>query len=312
MKINKRDTISFSLALILNIIIVLLIPEYKIEDVKDKKLKVGLVALEKEKTSSKEKKTTPAKKPVNKSEKFEKSKTAEKKDKSQTEKEISVPKKEEVKKEKSLSLEDVSKTIKAPSLNVINTVGMKPRKSNDVVSGAIPAMKKEIKFEREDKVGIKTDDIKFNDNLALDKEKRDTEINNIAIENNGNLLNDLDKEISTESIKVDEGKVEGLPSGYKLGVDDGDIIARWDSANQEPQYPESAQLRGLQGSVRVKLDVNEKGEVVNLIIDKGSGVPEINSAIEKIGRTWKIYLSKHGLSIKGRVILDYTFKLKGN
>lgn len=80
MKINKRDTFSFSLALILNIIIVLLIPEYKIEDVKDKKLKVGLVALEKEKTSSKEKKkTTSAKKPVNKSEKFEKPKTAEKK-----------------------------------------------------------------------------------------------------------------------------------------------------------------------------------------------------------------------------------------
>lgn len=56
MSINKRDALSFSLALIINIIIVLLIPEYKIEDVKDKKLKVGLVALEKEKTSSKEKK----------------------------------------------------------------------------------------------------------------------------------------------------------------------------------------------------------------------------------------------------------------
>lgn len=293
MSINKRDALSFSLALIINIIIVLLIPEYKIEDVKDKKLKVGLVALEKEKTSSKEKKkVVPAKKP------------AEKKEEKPQSTDIPVPKKEEVKKEKSLSLDSVSKTIKAPSLNVINTINPNKRKSNDVLADAVPALKKEIKFEREDKTGMKTAEIEFNDSLALDKEKRDTATDSITIEKN--------EEISLESIRVDQGKVEGLPSGYKLGVDDGDIIARWDSTNQEPKYPESAQLRGLQGSVRVKLDVNEKGEVTNLIIDKGSGVPEINSAIEAIGRTWKIYLSKHGLSIKGRVILDYTFKLKGN
>ena len=153
-------------------------------------------------------------------------------------------------------------------------------------------------------MGMKLEKVDFNDSLALDKEKKDLESDNITIEK--------DENIAFESIQVDEGKVKGLPSGYRLGVADGDIIARWDSANQEPKYPESAQLRGLQGSVRVKLDVNEKGEVTNLIIDKGSGVPEINTAIEAIGRTWKIYLSKHGLSIKGRVILDYTFKLKGN
>ena len=66
--VTKRDKLSFSLALLLNLVIVLLLPEYKIEDVKDKKLKVGLVALEKEKTSSKEKKKTfPAKKKTEKS-----------------------------------------------------------------------------------------------------------------------------------------------------------------------------------------------------------------------------------------------------
>ncbi len=293
MSMNKRDTFSFSLALIINLIIILLIPEYKIEDVKDRKLKVGLVALEKEKVSSKEKKKSiPAKKP------------AEKKDIVKKNTQVPVPKKEEVKKEKSLSLESVSKTIKAPTLNVINTVSMKQKKNNDLPENALKASKKELKFEREDKIGIKTDNLEFNDDLALDKITRDAEDNNISIDKN--------EEISFESIKVEEGKVEGLPSGYKLGVTDGDIIARWDSGNQEPKYPESAQLKGLQGSVRVKIDVNEKGEVVNLIIDKGSGVPEINSAIESIGRTWKIYLSKHGLSIKGRVILDYTFKLRGN
>lgn len=291
--VTKRDKLSFSLALLLNLIIVLLLPEYKIEDVKDKKLKVGLVALEKEKTSSKEKKKT-----------FPAKKKTEKQNKEQTNKELPVPKKEEIKKEKSLSLESVSKTIKSPVMNVVSTVNINNREITDFNENGIPALKKEIKFEREDKMGMKLEKVETNDSIIFDRERKELENDNITIEK--------DEEISFESIKVDEGKVEGLPSGYRLGVDDGDIIARWDSTNQEPIYPESAQLRGLQGSVRVKLDVNEKGEVTNLIIDKGSGVPEINTAIEAIGRTWKIYLSKHGLSIKGRVILDYTFRLKGN
>ena len=293
MNINKRDKLSFFLALLINIVIVLLIPGYRIEDIKEGKLKVGLVALEKEKVYSKEqKKTVSAKKPVQKKEPVKKNT------------EIPTPKKEEIKKEKSLSLASVLKTIKAPSINIMNTKSLSTKKSNDLLSDALKGTKKEIKFEREEKLGMRTENIEFNDTLALDKTIQDRD--------NENMFIDDSEDIVIESIKTDEGQVEGLPSGYKLGVSDGDIIARWDSGNQEPKYPESAQLKGLQGSVRVKIDVNEKGEVVNLIIDKGSGVPEINSAIEAIGRTWKIYLSKHGLSIKGRVVLDYTFKLKGD
>lgn len=293
MNINKRDKLSFFLALLINIVIVLFIPGYKIEDIKEGKLKVGLVALEKEKVYSKEqKKIVSAKKPVQKKEPVKKNT------------EIPTPKKEEIKKEKSLSLASVSKTIKAPSINIMNTKSLSTKKSNDLLSDALKGTKKEIKFEREEKLGMRTENIEFNDTLALDKTIQDRD--------NENMFIDDSEDIVIESIKTDEGQVEGLPSGYKLGVSDGDIIARWDSGNQEPKYPESAQLKGLQGSVRVKIDVNEKGEVVNLIIDKGSGVPEINSAIEAIGRTWKIYLSKHGLSIKGRVVLDYTFKLKGD
>ena len=293
MNINKRDKLSFFLALLINIVIVLLIPGYKIEDIKEGKLKVGLVALEKEKVYSKEqKKTVSAKKPVQKKEPVKKNT------------EIPPPKKQEIKQEKSLSLASVSKAIKAPSINIMNTKSLSTKKSNDLLSDALKGTKKEIKFEREEKLGMRTENIEFNDTLALDKTIQDRD--------NENMFIDDSEDIVIESIKTDEGQVEGLPSGYKLGVSDGDIIARWDSGNQEPKYPESAQLKGLQGSVRVKIDVNEKGEVVNLIIDKGSGVPEINSAIEAIGRTWKIYLSKHGLSIKGRVVLDYTFKLKGD
>ena len=246
MNINKRDKLSFFLALLINIVIVLLIPGYKIEDIKEGKLKVGLVALEKEKVYSKEqKKTVSAKKPVQKKEPVKKNT------------EIPTPKKEEIKKEKSLSLTSVSKTIKAPSINIMNTKSLSTKKSNDLLSDALKGTKKEIKFEREEKLGMRTENIEFNDTFALDKTIQDRD--------NENMFIDDSEDIVIESIKTDEGQVEGLPSGYKLGVSDGDIIARWDSGNQEPKYPESAQLKGLQGSVRVKIDVNEKGEVVNLI-----------------------------------------------
>ena len=120
--VTKRDKLSFSLALILNIVIVLLMPEYKIEDVKDKKLKVGLVALEKEKTSSKEKKKTVSVK-----------KQTDKKDREEKKKEIPVSKKEEVKKQKSLSLESVSKTIKSPVMNVMSTVNPNSREKKVIL-----------------------------------------------------------------------------------------------------------------------------------------------------------------------------------
>ena len=58
------------------------------------------------------------------------------------------------------------------------------------------------------------------------------------------------------------------------------------------------------------MNIDEYGNVKSLKLEKGSGVPEINNAIEKVGRTWKIYLSKNGLNVQGDVILEYNFILK--
>ena len=53
MGIKKNDFLSFIVASALNIGLILILPSLQTEDVGDKKLKVGLVALEKEKTYSK-------------------------------------------------------------------------------------------------------------------------------------------------------------------------------------------------------------------------------------------------------------------
>lgn len=108
------------------------------------------------------------------------------------------------------------------------------------------------------------------------------------------------------------GGVQGIPSGYKLGAADGDIDAKWNPSNRNPQYPQSAQLKGLNGTVRLRLTIDEYGNVLNVVFDKGSGVPEINLAIEQVARTWKINLTKKGKTVYGDVILEYNFKLTGN
>lgn len=292
MGIKKNDFLSFIVASALNIGLILILPSLQTEDVGDKKLKVGLVALEKEKTYSKaNNKTLPAKEKT------------EKKEIVKTTTDKVVENKVEVKKEKNLSLVELSKSIQALSFEIISTQKEKTFKKNNQLENAAMSYKKELKYEREDNPGLEKEKSVFSDSKIIDKIMSNTEDENLTLNS--------DKNLSFENIKVDKGRVEGLPSGYKLGLEDGDIIARWDSSNKEPVYPEKAELRGLQGTVKVRLDVNEKGEVLSLTIIKGSGVPEINRAIENIGRTWKIYLSKHGLRIKGKVILDYTFKLKG-
>lgn len=107
-------------------------------------------------------------------------------------------------------------------------------------------------------------------------------------------------------------KTEGTPSGYKLGAVDGDIVATWDPKNKEPIYPKSAQLRGLNGSVKLRLNIDEYGNIKKIDFQKGSGVPEINLSIEKVARTWKIYLKKNLVVVKGEVILEYNFKLNAS
>ena len=134
-----------------------------------------------------------------------------------------------------------------------------------------------------------------------------------------NILNKKNIQVPKKNI-VNSNKIEktltfngdGAPSGYKLGSTDGDIIATWDPNNQEPVYPESAQLKGLNGTVKLKLNIDEYGNIKNINFQKGSGVPEINLSIEKVARTWKIYLKKNSVVVKGEVILEYSFKLTGN
>lgn len=291
---KKEDGISFILSVIINIIILLFIPKLSnITKVENKKIKVGLIVYEsKLKTKLPEKKNSNVVKAKNNEKKGEENKNIQ-------------PKKGEQKKEnnkKISALSDLDKNIETLNTEISPPI-LFPKETGkikkvDVVRGNNNSKEDKINLEGEN-IGLTLDKVE-----GKDEEKLSTNEDMI-------IYTPDEEDIKIDKILNIKAKTEGLPSGYKLGTDDGDIIARWDSSNKEPIYPETAQLKGLFGSVKLRLTIDEKGNVKDFKLEKGSGVPEINNAIEEIARTWKIYLSKNGLNVKGDVVLEYNFVLQG-
>ena len=308
---KKVDYISFGISIFLNLLILLLIPGLSVENMVDKKIKVGLVSYDNNSRMKIE-----GTKNTNSKTKNLKSEIKKKKEKIETQvKKESVVKKEpttQVKAKeppKKPTLSDIAKSISGPEIDVLSGI-------NDISHPVTKEKAKTIpKKQLENKQGIISKDNFVDEELELGSEA-DMTIQGkeqFLVDEGGKLAfnSEEGKDLEFERLLKVDGDVEGLPSGYRLGTEDGNIVARWDNTNQEPVYPESAQLRGLHGTVKIRMNIDEKGNVNSLILEKGSGVPEINSAIEEIGRTWKIYLSKNGMNVRGDVILEYNFTLRG-
>lgn len=283
---KKVEFSAATLSIMINIILILILPGIKIEDAGVKKIQVGLIALEKKQQAQVKPKPAPTPK------KQEVKKPEVKAPKPQ-------PKPEPVK-----NFETLAKSIEAPKLDPRSMVSKSTR-----TQPSAPRIQEEKKLEtRENKQEINNQEYKFStDNVVV--ENLEIPLDNPEI--SSVETSDSSSELVFEKIFNEKASIEGLPSGYKIGVEDGDMMARWENSNREPAYPESAQLRGQQGTVIIRLSLDERGSVTSLSFEKGSGVPEINTAIEEIARTWKIYLSKNGLGIRGNVVLEYNFKLRG-
>lgn len=309
---KKTDYISLALSVIINLLILFVIPGLSVETIVDKKIKVGLVAYDNNKnmrmegrknsnTKTKNMTTDSKKEKQNKvTKEIKKESTIQKNTSAQVKKQTPV-----VKEKKKPTLSDLAKNISGPEIDVLSSI------SNPVVAKKTKSKTEPKKFEtiKEDL----TDGGMVKENIDISKESADLKEKQFMTAEEGKLAFNSEEgnDLEFERILKAEGDTEGLPSGYRLGTEDGNIVARWDNSNMEPVYPESAQLRGLHGTVKIRMNIDEYGNVTSLFLEKGSGVPEINSAIEEIGRTWKIYLSKNGMNVKGDVILEYNFTLKG-
>lgn len=306
---KKDDGISILLSIVINLIIVLLIPGLSADKIENKKIKVGLVAYEnKNRTKLEGNKNSNSGEKKNTQVLLKKSEPPKKKVEAQKVEKPVEKKQNEVKKQSNqvdlTLLNSIANSIDTPKVDVLST----PNSTQFREVQKLETPKKE--FSQRGEV-ISSEAI--NKNINLSKELISAENEKLELKDEDRIAfnPEVGKDDSFDRILQVTGETEGLPSGYKLGTEDGDIVARWDSSNKEPVYPESAQLKGLHGSVKIRMSIDENGNVKKLLLEKGSGVPEINNAIEEVGRTWKIYLSKNGLSVKGDVILEYNFTLKG-
>lgn len=298
---QNNDLKIFIASVIINLLILFLIPGIKIDEIVDKKLKVGLVSLEKntKRTTTKlepKKKVTPVKE-----EKKEEKKVVKK------EESKPVEEKQEIKETKKLSLDDLAKSISKRETEFLAIDKPSTREINSDLKNELLNKKDLQEAEKKSSINPTKDITISKDDTILDKSvdyQLDESSKDLAFQGEG------EEELGFKTM-VEKNGADGLPSGYRLGVEDGDVVAKWDQGNREPRYPEAAQLRGMQGKVLLKIQIDETGKVTSVFIEKGSGVPEINMAIEEIARTWKIYLTKNGLNIKGNVNLEYSFKLLG-
>jgi len=78
----------------------------------------------------------------------------------------------------------------------------------------------------------------------------------------------------------------------------------------EPKYPEMARKAGIEGIVVLELDINEKGQVINIKVVRSGGFGFDQSAIEAIKKTKFSPALKYGKPVPIRVRLPVKFELQ--
>lgn len=301
---KKNDLQSLILSIVINVIIILLLPGIKLPMEDEGKISVGLIQFKEE-----NKKVTP-KKPE---------KTEEVKPEEKPQPPVAVePEKPVEEAPKEVQQEVVKETpkkvpvpdaIPVPEIDVETLVSTLPQERRRPV---IQEEKREERVFEKEETRSEKQEIR-----GADLQKKEiAQIDAAPIISEGEPQKIVAKASSAEGesdlaipLAEETDKLEGLPQGVKdIGSPDGNITGRWDPGNVLPRYPESAELKGQTGTVRLRVYVEENGSV-NKVEMIGSGVPELNRSIEEVARTWKIYLTKNGQRIYGNVTLEIPFRL---
>lgn len=102
----------------------------------------------------------------------------------------------------------------------------------------------------------------------------------------------------------------GLVSGSKMGNSSDGRVVDWNAKNKSPEFPQAAKSSGKHGKLKIKLKVDKMGNVLSFVIVEGSGVPEIDAAVERVAGTWRVKLMKNGKPVNGSFYLNYNFDFK--
>ena len=317
---KKSDYICLFLSIVINIGIVLALAIFSKdtqEIIDAEQIKIGLVAVENDaSTKFKGKKNVDAKKQNLDADSIEKKEEKTEKPEKPTEKKV-----EEIKTEKT-----VEKITEKPEKKAAEKPAEKPKEKTPEKPKEKPIEKKVEKLaEKGEKVVEKKDEKKA-------PEKPTTKENSKKSSSEKPSLADLKKQISGSQPKTSNGGYSptedpdgeevvdrvlqnvtysnGLVSGSKMGNSSDGRVVDWNAKNKAPEFPQAAKSSGKHGKLKIKLKVDKMGNVLSFVIVEGSGVPEIDAAVERVIGTWRVKLMKNGKPVNGTFYLNYNFDFK--
>ena len=317
---KKNDYICLFLSIIINIGIILALTVFSkdTQEILDaEQIKIGLVAVENDaSTKFKGKKNVDAKKQNLDADSIEKKEEKTEKPEKPTEKKV-----EEIKTEKT-----VEKITEKPEKKAAEKPAEKPKEKTPEKPKEKPIEKKVEKLaEKGEKVVEKKDEKKA-------PEKLTTKENSKKSSSEKPSLADLKKQISGSQPKTSNGGYSptadpdgeevvdrvlqnvtysnGLVSGSKMGNSSDGRVVDWNAKNKAPEFPQAAKSSGKHGKLKIKLKVDKMGNVLSFVIVEGSGVPEIDAAVERVVGTWRVKLMKNGKPVNGTFYLNYNFDFK--
>ena len=310
---KKNDFICLFLSIIINIGIILALAVFSKdtqEIIDAEQIKIGLVAVESDaSTKFRGEKNVDAKKQNLDADSIEKKEEKTKKPENPTENKV-----EEIKTEK--TVEKI--TEKTEKKEVEKPTEKTPEKQRE------KSLEKEKPAEKGKKVVEKKENPKKNSSESSNSKGTSKQ--------EKPSLADLKKQISGSQPKTSNGGYSptedpdgeevvdrvlqnvtysnGLVSGSKMGNSSDGRIVDWNAKNKAPEFPQSAKSSGKHGKLKIKLKVDKMGNVLSFVIVEGSGVPEIDAAVERVVGTWRVKLMKNGKPVNGTFYLNYNFDFK--
>lgn len=310
---KKNDFICLFLSIIINIGIILalaVLSKDTQEIIDAEQIKIGLVAVESDaSTKFRGEKNVDAKKQNLDADSIEKKEEKTKKPENPTENKV-----EEIKTEK--TVEKI--TEKTEKKEVEKSTEKTPEKQKE------KSLEKEKPAEKGKKVVEKKENPKKNSSESSNSKGTSKQ--------EKPSLADLKKQISGSQPKTSNGGYSptedpdgeevvdrvlqnvtysnGLVSGSKMGNSSDGRIVDWNAKNKAPEFPQSAKSSGKHGKLKIKLKVDKMGNVLSFVIVEGSGVPEIDAAVERVVGTWRVKLMKNGKPVNGTFYLNYNFDFK--
>ena len=310
---KKNDFICLFLSIIINIGIILVLAVFSKdtqEIIDAEQIKIGLVAVESDATTKfRGEKNVDAKKQNLDADSIEKKEEKTKKPENPTENKV-----EEIKTEK--TVEKI--TEKTEKKEVEKPTEKTPEKQRE------KSLEKEKPAEKGKKVVEKKENPKKNSSESSNSKGTSKQ--------EKPSLADLKKQISGSQPKTSNGGYSptedpdgeevvdrvlqnvtysnGLVSGSKMGNSSDGRIVDWNAKNKAPEFPQSAKSSGKHGKLKIKLKVDKMGNVLSFVIVEGSGVPEIDAAVERVVGTWRVKLMKNGKPVNGTFYLNYNFDFK--